>query len=223
MSLKEKLRSGQAAVVVNLDYPSSGLAARLGRLGVDAVFLDCEQGPIGIESVEDLARAARTAGAAALVRLFAPEDWAIERYLGRGIDGIVVPRLDTPDQARRVVEAVRYCDPRGWAERVVVVQIETAAAARAIDGFLALDGIDAFFVGPVDLAKSLGHGGDFRRPEVTAVIDRVIDRTHASGRASGILVDAGSIHDWRRRRVQFLYCHVDDFLAEGAPRFLQVD
>ena len=78
---------------------------------IDIGFIDCEQGSPDVESVENMARAARVHGMASVVRLFSPEDWVIERYLFRGVDGVVMPRVDTAEQAQRVVDAVRYCVP----------------------------------------------------------------------------------------------------------------
>lgn len=218
--MKDRLARGEAVLAVNIDYTNAGLVEFVGRLGVDAVFIDCEQGGTGVESIEDLARAARCAGVTSLVRLFSPDDWVIERYLGRGVSGIVVPRLEDAAGVRRVVEAVRYCYPQAHRDKVVVVQVETAGAARGIDAILAVEGVDVLFIGPVDLAKSMGHRGDFRHPEVAAEIERLIDRIHASGGRCGILVDEASIDRYRRRGVQFLYCHVNDFLRAGARRFV---
>src|SRR5262245_27719951 len=113
LRFKEKLRAGATVKVVNPDYSSGALVEFLGRagLGIDAVMLDTEQGSTSAAEVEDMARAARAADLCSLVRVFAPEPWAIERLMFRGVDGIVVPRLDRAGDARRVVEAVRYCFP----------------------------------------------------------------------------------------------------------------
>src|SRR5262245_61745343 len=110
-AFKSKLRRGDTVVVVNVDHPSASLVEILARLPIDAIFIDCEQGTADIETVEHMARAARLACCVSLLRLFSPADWAIERYMGRGVDGIVVPRLDSAEAAARVVEAVRYCYP----------------------------------------------------------------------------------------------------------------
>jgi 4-hydroxy-2-oxoheptanedioate aldolase len=216
---KEKLARGERVLVVNPDHPSPSLVEFLGVLPLDAVFIDCEQGSADVETVENMARAARAANLTSLVRLFSAEDWVIERYLGRGVDGIVVPRLDAPEQAARIVEAVRYCCPATHSDKSIVVQIESRAAVERLGDFLHVEGIDVFFVGPVDLAKSLGHAGDFRHPEVHAVICGVIADIRRAGRVAGILVDGQNLRDWARRGVQFLYAHANHFLAHGAEEF----
>lgn len=218
-AFRRRLAAGEALTVVNPDYPSAGLVERLGRLGLDAVMIDTEQGSPGVESVEHMARAARLAGLCALVRVGSPDPWVVERMLFRGVHGLVAPRLDTAAQARALVETVRYCFPDSWEERVTVVQVESRQAVEELDGFLAIDGIDAYFVGPVDLAKSLGHGGRYRHPDVLRAIDDVVRRVVAAGKAVGMLVTPEDVADWRRKGVGFLYFHVNDLLALGGRHF----
>ena len=130
-----------------------------------------------------MARAARLTGLTSLVRLFDRKDWVVERYMGRGVGGIVVPRLEAPDEAAAVVEAVRYCYPKAHTEKVVVIQIETRQALAALDDFIALPGIDVLFLGPVDLAKSLGDAGDYRHPDVQEALKGAVRRIAGAGKA----------------------------------------
>lgn len=218
-AFKKKLRQGDPVLVINADHPYPSLVESLGRLPVDAVFIDCEQGSADVETVENLARAARLGGLTSLVRIFSPEDWVIERYMGRGVDGIVVPRVDTVEQAAGVVDAVRYCYPKSWQEKAVVIQIETRAALDSIDAMLRLDGIDCYFIGPVDLAKSLGYEGDYRHPEVQQAMNEAIAQIRDAGKAAGIMVDRGNVGAFVQAGVQFLYAHVNDFLSIGAADF----
>jgi 2-keto-3-deoxy-L-rhamnonate aldolase RhmA len=144
----------------------------------------------------------------------------LERYLLRGIDGIVAPRVDRAADARRVVDGVRYCYPNAPNSKFVVVQIETRTAVDGLDEFLAIDGIDVYFIGPVDLAKSMGFGADFRAPAVQAVIDEIIARTRAAGRHVGVLVDDDNVADYCRKGVRFLYTHANDFIRTGVKDFV---
>ena len=97
--------------------------------------------------------------------------------------------------------------------------VRTVSPVAEIDEFFAVEGIDAYFIGPVDLAKSVGHRGDFRPPEVQAVIDDIIDRGRAAGRHVGILADAGNAADYVAKGVRFLYTHANDFIGAGARAF----
>ena len=78
---KAKLAARQPVIVMNPDHPSPSLVEFIARLGVDAVMIDCEQGSPNMESVEDMARAARAVGLCALVRIAPPDASAIERYM----------------------------------------------------------------------------------------------------------------------------------------------
>ncbi len=218
-NFKRRLTNGQTVTVVNPDHPCAGLVEFLGRLPVDAIFIDCEQGSPDVETVEHMARAARLSGCASLVRLFAPEDWVIERYMGRGVDGIVVPRLKTAEEAARTVEAVRYCFPDSHADMIVVIQIETATALETLDEFLTTDGIDVYFLGPVDLAKAYGHKGDYRNPDMSKRIGMAISLIRQAGKPAGMLVGREDVRGYLGLGVQFLYTHANDYLRIGADTF----
>lgn len=220
-AFKSRMAAGQNVVMMNPDHPSPSLVEFIATLGVDAVMIDTEQGSPDMQTVEEMARAARASGLCALARIFTPEPWVIERTLMRGVHGIVVPRIDTAAQARRVMEEVRYCFPAVFAEKVVIVQIETANAVAELDGFLALDGIDAFFVGPVDLAKSLGHRGEYRHPAVLSVVDATIARIVAAGRKAGMLVTAADVATWQAKGVTVLYNHLNEYARLGGMAFRQ--
>ena len=217
--VRDKLSRDKAVTVVNADHPSASLVEALARQPVDIVLIDCEQGSPGVESVENMARAARLHRMASVVRVFNPQDWVIERYLFRGVDGLVAPRVDRATDAQGVVDGVRYCFPDAAESKLVVVQIESRMAVDELDDFLAVEGIDVYFIGPVDLAKSMGCRGNYRVPEVQAVMDEVIERTRAAGRNAGILVDDDNVADYVRKGVRFLYTHVNDFIAVGANAF----
>lgn len=213
---KQKLRRRETVSLVNPDHPSSSLVHFMGSLGVDAVMIDCEQGSPGFEAVEDMTRAARLNGVSAIVRIPSTEPWTIERYMMRNIDGLVIPRLDRGEQARRAVEEVRYCTPKDFERKTIIVQIESATAVADLDAFLAIDEIDCFFIGVVDLAKSLGFRGNYAAPEVTQAIDGAIARILEAGRCVGIMVKDHDIASWQARGVTMLYTHLNDFAAMGA-------
>lgn len=219
--VKQRLADGETVTLVNVDHVSPSLVESLGKIPVDAVFFDCEQGAPDFLAVEDMARAARLTGLTSVVRIYAPEDWLVERCMFRGVDGIVVPRIDTAAQAARMVGAMRYCYPKNHDEKIVIVQIESAAALDNLPAILAVDGIDAFFIGPVDLAKSLGHAGEYRVPEMQQVIDETIARIRDAGRAPGMMVDRDTAHRYRNLGVQLLYEHANNFLRYGVEAFTE--
>ena len=95
-AVKDMMATAAPVLVVKPDHPSPSLVEFLGRLSIDAVWIDRERGAADletVETVENMARAARLAwpGCSRWSRIFAPEDWAIQRYMFRGLDGLVVP------------------------------------------------------------------------------------------------------------------------------------
>lgn len=218
--LKQRLAARERMLVVNIDYSNASLVQFLARELADVIFIDCEQGDTSIETIPDLVRAAHIEHTPVLVRLPDPRPSTIERYMLRGVDGIVVPRLDSPEQAAEVVETIRYCFASAASNKTLVVQIESAQAAAGIDGFLAMDSIDAFFIGPVDLARSMGTGGNYLAEPVAGEIDRLIERISGAGKVAGMLVNRDTIQRYEQAGAVFLYLHANDFLMHGRQGFV---
>jgi len=177
--------------------------------GVDWVLIDSEHAPNGLESI--LAQLHALQGYPASVMVRAPHGDAslIKQYLDLGIQNLLVPMVSTAAAAEELVRAVRY-PPRGirgvgsalarasrW-NRIedyllragdgisLFVQIETGEAVDNIDGILAVDGIAGVFVGPADLAASLGVLGQQDHPNVLAQVDRVIAAARAASVPAGV-------------------------------------
>jgi 2-keto-3-deoxy-L-rhamnonate aldolase RhmA len=215
-ALRARLQRHEPSLVINVDHPSPGLVEALARTPIDAVMFDAEQGSPDIESIENMARAARLHGLCSFVRTFNAEPWAIERLLFRGVDGVIVPRTESLADVKRVVEAFKYCVPVGRPDRMLVVQLEHAALLDHLDALADMREIDCLFIGPVDLSKSMGHRGCYDVPEVIAAIERAIRVLRARGMPVGMLVKPDDIAHWTRQRVAFLYAHANDFLSLGA-------
>ncbi len=215
--LKAKFAQGAPAFVVNSDHPSPSLVETMGGVLIDAVFIDCEQGSADFESVENMIRAAKLTDMPAIVRLFSHEDWIVERMLCRGAEGLVIPKADTTEKLEQVVAAVRdHFYPNPIQDRMVIAQIETREGFAALPDLLRVDGVDVYFLGPIDVAKSLGHQGNLDHPEVVALIDGAIKAIRGVGKVSGILVDFNNIDHYANKGVQFLYGHVNELLMLGA-------
>lgn len=221
-SFKQRLRARETVSLVNPDHASSGLVEVVARLGVDAVMLDCEQGTPSFEGVEEMTRAARLHGVASLVRVPSAEPWTIERYVMRGADGIVVPRLDRAEQVVKAVQDIRYAAPKRFDSQVIVIQVESASAVEELDGFLAVPEVDCFFIGAVDLAKSLGHEGDYGHASVMQVLTGSVRRIRDAGRSVGFLVKEQDTRFWRSLGATLLYTHVNDFLRMGHRQWQSV-
>ena len=145
------------------------------ELGADAIFVDCEHGTWSFEDVRVTAQAIRGAGGAAIVRPHSHERPLLIRYLNAGADGLMVPMVDTADQARAIVDTVRYACPADHEKRLVIAMIETPKAIEDVDTLLAVEGIDVFFIGPGDFSQNMGYppAPPFGQPRPQAVMERV--------------------------------------------------
>jgi len=132
----------------------------------------------------------------------------IKQYLDLGFQTLLVPMVDTPQQATEIVRAMRY-PPLGirgmggarasrWGrianypkeangQVCLLVQAESLAAIDNIEAIAAIDGVDGVFIGPADLSAAMGHVGELTHPEVQATIDKAIARIVKTGKAAGIL------------------------------------
>ncbi len=222
-TLRRRLADGERLLMVNPHHVSSGLVARLCELGADTVFLDCEHGSAGYEDVRAMAAAARGAGGGAIVRPQSHDRSTLIRYLNCGADGLMVPMVETAEQARTIVETVRYACPADHEQRLVICMIETLAAIADLDAILAVDGVDLLFIGPGDLSQSMGYlpsvplGAERPQPVQDAVAAAVA-RIRAAGKIAGTLVFEHEMERWAKAGVQFFYVHSDPFLRTSLAR-----
>lgn len=212
---KERIASGAVVDLINPDYPSPGLVEFLGRSGVDALFIDCEHGSSGFERVEELARAARLTGMAAIVRPMTADSALMTRYLERGIDGLMVPHVDDAETANTVVETIRYTRWRDYEDVIFLAQVESVRAIDNLPELLAVEGIDVYFIGPSDLSQDMGHAGEFDHPEVEAQIQRARKSILDANRCAGILVNPETVAHRVEEGFRVLYEHANTFIQRG--------
>lgn len=206
----------------------------LAGLGPDFVCLDQEHAPLGRESVHALLGAAALGGIPALVRVPGPLPHRIGAALDSGAAGVLVPRIESAAAAADVVRWARYppAGERGFGPGrangygragvqdadapVVAVQVETQAGLDALDGILAVDGLDLVFVGPGDLSVSLGLDG-IRDPRLQPVVADVLARVAAAGRWAGVFaLDAAAASAWLEGGARLVVVGSDLlFLATG--------
>jgi 4-hydroxy-2-oxoheptanedioate aldolase len=175
--------------------------AELTASALHFVWIDLEHGALGAAEVQPLAIAVRAAGAASLVRLSPGGHGVIGTALDAGVDGVVVPRVDSAAEAARVVErlhhpphgsrgtatrrASAYGRAAGSGERpVCMVQVESAAAVDEAEAIAAVDGVDALVVGCADLALTLG--ADPSSDRFREAVTDVQRAAEGAGIASGI-------------------------------------
>ncbi|MGV1873162.1 MULTISPECIES: HpcH/HpaI aldolase family protein [Agrobacterium] len=218
--LRARLQAGEAITMFTPHHSSSGMAARLVELGADSVFLDCEHGTWSFEDVRETAQIVRSVNGAAIVRPHSHERPLIIRYLNAGADGIMVPMVDTSQQAQAIVDTVRYAIPADYQKRLVISMVETVKAVDNLDEMLAVEGIDVFFIGPGDLSQDMGFppAPPFGEPRPAVVMDKVavaVEKIRAAGKIAGTLTTSDELPHWLEKGVQFFYMHSDPFLRIG--------
>jgi 4-hydroxy-2-oxoheptanedioate aldolase len=206
---KQRLRAGEQQVGLWSSLSSAAATEILADSGFDWILIDTEHAPNETPMVADQLRAASLGSAAPVVRPAWNDVVILKRLLDIGVQTLLVPFVQTPEEAARAVAATRYPPGgvRGVAsvhranrygrvpdyfaraddEMCVLVQLETRAAVEALEDIAAVDGVDAVFIGPSDLAASLGHLGNNAHPEVRGTIERAYSRARAVGKPIGIL------------------------------------
>lgn len=199
--------------------------------GFPWLFIDQEHNPIALDTTADMCAAALACGVTPIVRVPGHEHHHISRALDAGAQGVVVPHIDTVEEARAVVRACMY-PPAGNrsltgalpqlgfqapssladamqamnAETLVVVMLETEAALANADAIAAVEGVDVLMIGSNDLAADLGIPGDFRHPRIREAYRRVTDACRAAGKFAGMggIYDEPLMRDYVEAGVRFL-------------------
>ena len=178
--------------------------------GFDWLLFDGEHAPNDVPTMLAQLQAVESYPTHAIARPPIGDVVLIKQYLDLGFQTLLIPLVDTAEQAAHMVRAMRY-PPEGlrgvgagsarvsrWnrvenyfrdadAQMCLLVQAETRAAMDNLDAIAAVEGVDGVFIGPADLSASLGHRGDAGHPEVQAVIEDGIRRIAKAGKAPGIL------------------------------------
>lgn len=243
--LKNLIRSGKPAFGVSVMFPSADIVEMVAELGFDFVMLDAEHGSITPDNVIPLILAAENRGITPIVRPDRNEASVIGRYLDRGAVGVQVPHVNTRDEAVAAVKAAKYWPEgdRGLAggrmadfgfgsstaeyvkraneETLVCIQFEDIAAMPHVDSILGVDGVDVFFIGPTDLAQTMGHPGENSHPEVQKVIADLFGKIRAAGKASGTAAVAEAAAKNAAQGVLYQYTHVPTFMSFYGKHFMK--
>ena len=207
---KAALANGQRQIGFWLSMADAYLAEVSATAGFEWLLIDAEHAPNDVRSILAQLQAVAPYSAEAVVRPVNGDPALLKRLLDIGARNLLVPMIDTADQARACVAAVRY-PPHGirgvgsavgrasrWSSRTdyldiadseicLLVQAETVTALDNLEAICAVDGVDGVFIGPADLAASMGHRGKPGHPEVQNAIEAAMRTIIASGKAAGTL------------------------------------
>jgi len=209
--LDERLKDDRPVFFTWSMLPGGVTAEALARSAFEACLIDMQHGPIGFADMLTMMTAMHKAGKPVLVRPPLGDRGTQAKVLDAGAAGVIVPMINTPAEARALVETTKYppLGERSWGAYLAVAasglaaadylasanrlfkslaMIETGEALDNLEAIAATDGIDGLFVGPHDLCISLTGGAapDARHPKVRAVLPRIVKAAQAAGKVPGI-------------------------------------
>jgi 4-hydroxy-2-oxoheptanedioate aldolase len=210
---KQALYKQQPQIGLWMGLASAYTAEICALAGFDWLVIDGEHAPNDLRSIQaQLQTLAAYPGSHPVCRVPVGETALIKQYLDLGAQNILVPMVDTPEQAAQLVQAMRYPQDDGqggvrgmagarasrWGhypdyfkranqEVCLLVQVESRLALKNLDAIAATPGVDGVFIGPADLSASMGHVGNATHPDVQTAIEDAIARILQAGKAPGIL------------------------------------
>ncbi|EBA17311.1 HpcH/HpaI aldolase family protein [Roseobacter sp. SK209-2-6] len=209
-TFKQALAKGDRQIGCWLSSGEAVIAEIMGSCGFDWLVIDGEHGPNDIRSIRDQLMALEASPSHPVVRLPIGETWMVKQVLDVGAQNILIPMVETTEQAREMVRACQY-PPHGTRgvgataaratmfgktteyiqtadqEICLLLQVENRAGIENLDEILAVEGVDGVFIGPADLSTDMGHQGNSAHPEVRAVTADALARIKAAGKSPGIL------------------------------------
>lgn len=210
-TFRNALRAGQLQIGLWVGLADANAAEALAGCGYDWLLLDGEHAPNDVRSVLEQLRAVAPYPVHAIVRAVQADVALVKQYLDIGAQTLLIPMVDTPEQAAQMVRAMRY-PPDGnrgvgaalarasrWNqvenyldrandEMCLLVQAETPLAMKNLDAIAATPGVDGVFFGPADLSASMGYRGQPGHPEVQKALLEGIATVRRAGKAAGILM-----------------------------------
>jgi len=236
--LKRNLRSGSQTFGLWITIPHGDVSECLSQVPYDWFVFDQEHSPLDDQLSQQLIQSMGVTGVTPLIRVAANDPVLIKKALDTGAHGIVVPYVNTREDAERAVSAclypprgIRGCGPRRGKivdpdylltandEMFVMVQIETAEAVENVEAILSVEGVDAYFVGPYDLSASMGVMGELSSPQVQEAIGSVFAVGQRLGCPGGLWMGAGlPLEERVREGWQFLSLGMDIDLLLNAGK-----
>ncbi len=240
MNFREKLVRGDKLLGTMITLPSPEIVEIMVAAGYDWLFIDCEHGAFDAQSAQSLLQAA-SGRCACVIRVPSGEDVWIKKALDIGADGIIVPQVNSAQQARDIVQFCKY-PPQGSRgvglsrahaygakfdeyiqtanqQVAVILQAEHIDAVNCIDEIVNVPGIDAIYIGPYDLSASMGKLGQTTDKEVVAAIARVRQSCVREAISMGFFgVSSEAVLPYMQQGYSLLTVGVDVLFASNAAK-----
>ena len=243
---KAKLAEGEVVFGAIITRYAPDLVEIFGAIGYDFVMIDCEHGPMDLDQVEHMVRAAEVFGITPIARIPDHAESTILRYLDRGLQGVIVPHVNTGEEAAAVARAARYY-PEGYrgmgggrahdygigvsrqestqwinSQTLCIPMVEDIQAVNNLDAILNVPGADILHVAASDLGQSMGNPGP---AEVRRVMSEVIPRIRAGGKLVGVggnsPTDAAGVAEFIKLGANMVTISAWGLLRIGAEDFLK--
>ena len=241
---KAKLAEGQVVfgAIVNRYAPDQ--VELFGALGYDFVMIDCEHGPMDLDQVEHMVRAGEVFGITPIARIPNHTDDTILRFLDRGVQGIIVPHINTREEADAVARAARYYpdghrgvgggrahdygvgvsrdESTAWinSQTLVIPMVEETEAVENLDAILGVTGVDVLHVAAGDLGQSMGNPGP---ADVRRLMSQVIPKIRAGAKNVGVggnsPADADGVAEFIKLGANLVTISAQGLLRLGAEDF----
>ena len=246
--IKQRLKNGEAVFGTFARCSDPAVVEVLGFAGFEFIIIDNEHTAMDQENMVNLIRAAELNGMVATVRIRQKNAAEILRALDSGALGVQVPQVDTAEQARQIARWTKYAPEgeRGYAasqrsagygsidpveyarlsnENVLTVcYCETKESVDNLAEILKVEGVDVIFIGPFDLSQAYGVIGQPNHPKVIEVIESIIKKTRATGKAAGIIAsDAPSTKKWIEKGAQYFAISSDTGLVLSGGKTILKD
>lgn len=245
-ALRPRLVQGPPLLGMFSIIAATEVVEMIGLAGFDVVILDMEHGPYGVQALGPLILAARARGLTPIARVRCNDPALVGAALDAGAAGVLVPQVGSAQAARELVAAARFA-PQGargvnpwvraadytagpdWFERAnreiaVIAMIEGRAGLEALPRILEVEGLDAVFLGPVDLAQSLGLGLAPEHPQVIETVAAVVRQAQAVGKATAVFAPtAAAARRWLERGVGLVAVSEDTATIAAALRGLAAE
>lgn len=186
--LKERLARRDFVIGINPSFPSTGLVETLARR-FDLIFIDCENAGPDVETIPDLARAAHAGGAVALLRPWSKDAGLLRRYLACGIDGLILPDVESAEDVAAVQRVMDETHPADADTLILFALIETSKGVERAHEIMRAPGVDAIQIGTSDLAVSLGLPRRGDHPQVKDIAFRMLAEAKEAGKSAGTPVN----------------------------------
>lgn len=210
--LKAKLRRGEVTFGVTLGIGFPEISESLGNLGLDYITFDMQHTSLDTETTQAMIQAISYSPSVPMVRIVSNDLGLINRALDIGAYAVIVPLVNAREDAARAVRASKYAPEgtRSWGPRrptmrdpdyastansevMIIPQVETELALKNLEGIVTTEGIDAVFVGPMDLSMSLGVFRQFDSPKFLKAVERIVSTCKAHNVSPGLLAPAGPV------------------------------